>query len=302
MLILLIGLALIGVAVALALRAVAMPRARAAERLEIIEAYGFSRDTTSAAPFIADPEGGAMADFVTAIGAAVSTRFGRVRESDLRPELMAAGLYSVSPRTLLGYRAFAAVLLPLLILLLGASSGSAGLYILLAFVGGASGWMLPLVIVRRKARVRLTQIDRELPELIDILVVTVEAGLGFSGSLRIAARELRGPLQDELLLTLQEQSMGLTISEALEHQLKRCDTPAMRSFVRSVTQGEALGVSTGVIMRNLAVEMRKRRRASAEEQAQKAPIKMLFPLVFLIFPTLFIVLLGPAAFRIADTF
>ena len=88
--------------------------------------------------------------------------------------------------------------------------------------------------------------------------------------------------------------MGLATNEALANMLARADTPGMRSFVRSVIQGETLGVSIGQIMRNLAVEMRKRRRAIAEERAQKAPIKILFPLVFLIFPAMFVILLAPA--------
>ena len=84
--------------------------------------------------------------------------------------------------------------------------------------------------------------------------------------------------------------------------LRRCETPALRTFVRSVLQGESLGVSTGQIMRNLALEMRKRRRAKAEERAQKAPVKMLFPLIFLIFPAMFVVLLGPAIYAISKVF
>jgi tight adherence protein C len=95
-------------------------------------------------------------------------------------------------------------------------------------------------------------------------------------------------------LTLQEQNMGLSMQEALLKMLDRVDTPSMRSFVRSVVQGETLGVSIGQIMRDLANEMRRRRRAIAQEKAQKAPIKLLFPLVFLIFPAMFVVLLGPA--------
>jgi tight adherence protein C len=96
--------------------------------------------------------------------------------------------------------------------------------------------------------------------------------------------------------------MGLSMSEALRHMQRRVDTPGMQSFVRAVLQGETLGVPTAEIMRSLAVEMRKRRRALAEEKAQKAPIKILFPLVFLIFPAMFIVILGPAVYDFMKTF
>src|SRR5204863_2672021 len=91
-----------------------------------------------------------------------------------------------------------------------------------------------------------------------------------------------------------EQNMGLSIQEAMLHMLARCETPSMRSFVRSIVQGESLGVSIGQIMRDLAHEMRRRRYAVAQEKAQKAPIKILFPLVLLIFPAMFVILLGPA--------
>ena len=94
--------------------------------------------------------------------------------------------------------------------------------------------------------------------------------------------------------------MGLSVSEAIESLGRRADTPNVRTFVRSLTQGEKLGVSMGTTMRNLALEMRKRRRAYVEEQAQKIPIKMLFPLAFLIFPAIFIVLLVPPFIRVSD--
>ena len=164
------------------------------------------------------------------------------------------------------------------------------------------GWRAPLIVVDRRARFRLQEIDYELPELVDLLVVTVEAGLGFAGSLQVASERIGGPLGEELRLTLQEQNMGLTTEEALRNMLARADTPAVRSFVRAVTQGETLGVSIGDILRSLATEMRKRRRAAAEERAQKAPVKILFPLVFLIFPAMFVILLGPAVFDFIDAF
>jgi tight adherence protein C len=162
------------------------------------------------------------------------------------------------------------------------------------------GWMLPLVVIRRKARFRLDEIDRRLPDLIDLLCVMVEAGLGFGAALRMASDQAKGPLADEMRLTLQEQTMGLAVESALGNLANRCDTPAMRSFVRSIAQGERMGISTGQIMRNLSHEMRQRRRRSAEERAQKAPIKMLFPLVFMIFPSMFLVLVVPAIITLVN--
>jgi tight adherence protein C len=161
--------------------------------------------------------------------------------------------------------------------------------------------MLPLTVVRRRARLRTKKVDREVPEFIDLLVVTVETGQGLAGAVRVAGERLRGPLGDEVRLAVQEQAMGLSAHEALSNMVARSDTPALRSFVRSVIQGESLGVSIGDILRAIAVDMRKRRRQAAEEQAQKAPIKMLFPLTFCIFPSMFIVLLGPSVFDLVNT-
>jgi tight adherence protein C len=293
---LILGLLLVAVCALAVVRLVTAPRARAIQRIAEIEAYGSTAGPVlSSAGLPTEISGGGLSDLAGRVGAFVVRRFGRVREDHLRAELMAAGMYTTAPRTLLGYRVLAAVLLPALLLVLLAGSALA---ILLALVMVGLGWMLPLTIVRRRARQRIDQIDLALPDLVDLLVVTVEAGLGFSGSLRVAADQFTGPLSDELRLTLQEQAMGLAMSDALVHLLRRAETPSMSAFVRSVIQGESLGVSTGTIMRNLAVEMRKRRRKAAEERAQKAPIKLLFPLVFLIFPTMFIVLLLPAVFSL----
>jgi tight adherence protein C len=166
--------------------------------------------------------------------------------------------------------------------------------LLLAFLG----WFAPGFVIQRRAEGRLHRIDRGMPELIDLLVVTVEAGLSLSAALQLAGDRMKGPLGDELRIVLQEQRMGLTPVQALENMVLRCPTPAVESFTRAMVQGALLGVSIGAILRSLAVEMRKRRRAAIEQQAQKAPIKMLFPLVFMIFPALFVVILGPAVISI----
>jgi tight adherence protein C len=300
--ILLGGLFLAGAAVTLATRALAMPKVRAAETLGQIDAYGFTGRKAEA-----EARGGtlqpALDRLAYALGGMIAKRFGGLREEKLRAELMAAGMYGTTPRKFLGYRILCTFSVPAVWLW---SASAAGYPALLTGLGLAFalavGWVAPMTVVRKRAQRRFEQIDYELPELIDLLVVTVEAGLGFNGSLQVASERIQGPLGDELRLTMQQQSMGLTTNEALTNMLARSDTALMRSFVRSVLQGETLGVSIGKIMRDLATEMRKRRRQFAEEKAQKAPIKILFPLVFLIFPAMFVILLGPAVYAFTTSF
>jgi len=300
-LILILGLLLVAGAVALILQGWRFSHARTAETIEQIDAYGFSAKR----PVEADASGqstGAVARIADRVGSlAPSVATGGQRA--IRKQLIAAGLYDTSPRMVVGYRILLAAGLPLVWLWLAAATGFAfGMIVVGIIVLAILGWILPMLVLKRRARQRTEAIDYELPELIDLLVVTLEAGVSFVASLQMAAERLGGPLGVELRITLQEQRMGLTTNEALKGMLDRADTPGMRTFVRSVVQGETLGTSTGQIMRNLAGEMRKRRRSVAEERAQKAPIKILFPLVFLIFPAMFIVLLGPVAFTIGKIF
>ena len=140
-----------------------------------------------------------------------------------------------------------------------------------------------------------------MPELVDLLVTTVEAGVGFAAALQLVARRVEGPLGHELRITLQEQNMGLTIENALQNMLERVESASVRAFVQAMIQGQNLGVSIGKILRDLAVDMRKRRRQMAEERAQKAPTKILFPLVFLILPALFIIVLGGPMIGLGQT-
>jgi len=289
-LLLLIGLALAGIATVLVARAAFGSGGSETSHISQIRRYGFTRSRGDQAK---EAIGGIFGRAAESVGGKLGTQPEKM--SELRRQLVSAGMYRITPGRFLGYRMLASVGFPLMWIWFATTTGQSAVGILLGILACAGlGWWVPMQLVKARARRRLEEIDYELPELIDLLVVTIEAGLGFVGSLQMAAKRLRGPLGDELRLTLQEQSMGLSISEALHHTMLRADTPAMRSFVRSVTQGEQLGVSIGQIMRDLAGEMRRRRRSSAEERAQKAPIKILFPLVFLIFPAMFIVLLGPA--------
>jgi tight adherence protein C len=226
-----------------------------------------------------------------------------IRISALRQDLLRAGMHGTSAYKLLGYQALCALVVPFTMGWFATLAGYRPPVVVLAvLLGVAAGWILPHALVRRRGRLRLRELDNQLPDLIDLLVVTVEAGLSFAASLRLAADRMRGPLGQELRLTIQEQNLGLATNEALENLLTRVDTPALRSFVRSVLQGETLGVSIGQILRNIADDMRKRRRANAEERAHKAPVKMLFPLILFIFPAMFVVILVPAVYSFLDAF
>jgi tight adherence protein C len=298
---LLLGLVLTAIAVAMLARLLVVDRPVTGRALTQIDAYGYEAKAVAggaSAPSLT----GRVDTLATKVGDFVTSRMKGFQEDGLRKELQAAGLYTMSARKFMGYRLLATLALPALWLWFASVTGGGALRV----VGGlafalAFGWQGPMIVVRRRSRKRLEAIDAEMPELIDLLVTTVEAGVAFSGSLRLAATRFQGALGEELRLAIQEQEMGLSANEALTNMLARADTGAMRSFVRSILQGETLGVSIGKIMRDLAIEMRKRRRQLAEERVQKAPTKMIFPLVFLIFPGMFVVLLGPAALQILET-
>jgi tight adherence protein C len=294
-----IGLVSLAGSVVLAARALGQRRAFVVATLEGIGQYGFQAPAA-----LAETKRTALLGRLDRLADGVgdlASGLGWLREAEVRKLIRAAGAHKLTPRKVLGYRIIATVGLPAL-WLWAAAGGSAGRILLGLLVAIPIGWQGPLVLLRRRARVRLDAIDYAMPELVDLLVTTVEAGLGLAAALEVAARRLTGPLGEELRLTLAEQDMGLSTDEALANMLERVDTPAVRSLVRSLTQGSTLGVSIGKILRDLADEMRKRRRQKAEERAQKAPTKLLFPLIFLIFPAMFVVLLGPAVYAFLSAF
>jgi tight adherence protein C len=297
-LLLLIGILLTGVSIASLSRVILWPGVRQSSFgvPKRVQEYGFV--TAEEEEQNSGAVRGKLDEVATKLGAAIGGRAKGGSEARIRRDLIAAGLYHVTPGRFTGYRALSAVGFPLLWIWLGASVGvKAAPAVLLTLIIAFLGWWMPARVLQERGRQRLNEIDYQLPELIDLLVVTIEAGLGFVGSLQTASSRISGPLGQELQLSLQEQSMGLSIQEALLHMLGRCETPSMRSFVRSIVQGERLGVSIGQLMRDLAHEMRRRRHAVAQERAQKAPIKILFPLVLLIFPAMFVILLGPALYQ-----
>jgi tight adherence protein C len=290
-LVLLLGIILTGVAVAFAVRSVSYTRDRRRETLAQVGAYGF----TPARAEARQPRGLRELSnrLAESIGSFALRYLPESKERELLKLLRAAGHYQTKPATFLGYRIAFATILPLFWLWLAITTGALDARAFLAIsVIGALGWVMPKFFLERSGTKRMHRIDYEMPELVDLLVTTVEAGIGFASSLQLVSRRIQGPLGQELRLALQEQNMGQTIEDALEHMLGRVDTPALRAFVQAILQGQLLGVSIGKILRDLATDMRKRRRQMAEERSHKAPTKILFPLVFLILPALMIVSIG----------
>ncbi|NLG80119.1 MAG: type II secretion system F family protein [Firmicutes bacterium] len=174
--------------------------------------------------------------------------------------------------------------------------------VLLAFVAAALGWLVPEMMMQSKKKEREKQIRKSLPDVLDLLTVSVEAGLGFDAALAKVVERKKGPLADEFALLLQEIRMGKPRRDALREVSERVKIDDITSFIASVIQADQLGVSIANILRIQSAQVRTKRRQQAEEAAMKAPIKMLFPLIFFIFPTLFVVLLGPAIIQVAMTF
>jgi tight adherence protein C len=162
------------------------------------------------------------------------------------------------------------------------------------------GWYLPEWVVRSKSGKRQHQMQRALPDALDLLSITVEAGLGFDAAVARVARQAGGPLGEEFHRVLQEMQIGKSRSDALRDLADRTSIPELKSFVLAMVQADIFGISVAKVLQVQAKEMRLKRRQRAEEQAQKVPVKIVFPLILCIFPSLFIVLLGPAVITIYE--
>ncbi len=172
--------------------------------------------------------------------------------------------------------------------------------IVMAGVGVAALVILPNTRLDNKVKQRETAIRKALPDTLDLLVICVEAGLGFEQALTRVVDNVPGPLSKEFARMLGEVTAGSSRADALRNMQERVDIEEIRSFVLALIQADTFGVSIGSVLRGQADDMRIKRRQQAQERAQKAPVKMMLPMVFCIFPSLFIVILGPAAMNIYD--
>ena len=220
----------------------------------------------------------------------------------VRQRLMAAGLgLRITPTGFLAFKGFLALGGIFLGSLVGSGKGFGGVLMGAMFIG-AIGFLGPDYALTLKSRARKEKVKAELPDALDLLAVSVEAGLGFDASLAKINEHMDGPLAEEFGLTLSEMRIGEGRQEALKRLAERVDAQELSAFTRAIIQADQLGTSLGRILRVQAADARLRRQAAAEEKAMKAPIKMLFPTVLFIFPAMFLVILGPAILNVQKLF
>lgn len=295
LMLLVIALALLLGAVFLALEVASAPGRARRDLVRRSAAYGRSRQTAEqeVLPFRAR----VVTPLVTRLAAAMLRVNPRQSVDAVTARLTAAGMRGTSPQSFLAARAALGLGGLLLGALLGAASSPLTV-VLLAVALGGGGFVAPSYLVSMRARRRKEAILAALPDALDLLAVSVEAGMGFDAAMAKLTEHAKGPLSEEFELTLGEIRVGESRQEALRRMATRTSAQEVVSFVRSVIQADQLGISLSRILRIQATDTRLKRQLAAEERAMKAPIKMLFPTVLFIFPAMFIVILGPAMLSI----
>jgi len=226
------------------------------------------------------------------------------KETELGQKIARAGLSEkIAPRELLAVKYLAAAGTAALLWAVSEETGKNFVQVaLMGCAGLGLGWFLPDFYVNKKGQARRQEIEKSLPDVLDLLTVSVEAGLGFDGALMKVVEKTRGVLREEFAKVLQEIKMGRPRVEALRDMSLRAGVDDLSTFTGSVILADQLGISIGNILRLQSGQIRLKRRQLAEEMAMKAPVKILVPMVLFIFPAIFVVLLGPAAIQISKAF
>jgi tight adherence protein C len=242
-----------------------------------------------------------IAPFVSWMARAMMRLNAKQSLDSLATLLMSAGMRSTTPQTFLAAKGIAGGAGLVTGFVIGSFSSITGAVVFAAILG-AVGYIAPALVVTSRARRRQARILSQLPDALDLLAVSVEAGLGFDGAVMKLTQYMDGPLSEEFELALGQMRIGEGRSDALKKLAERAGTQEVSSFVRAIVQADQLGTSLGRILRVQATDTRLKRQAAAEERAMKAPIKMLFPTVAFIFPAMFIVILGPAMLSLGKVF
>jgi tight adherence protein C len=301
-----IGVAAIFLAIFLALAAFVTfvpERQRSSESLALLKAYGSDAVTGGPDEVQAGPDGllGSAFEQLAAVGRRISPA-GHIEK--LRLRLGEAG----SPEgwtvdRVLAFKVLAAAVATLLGLAVAALLHSGPVRLVsLTGLAGLAGFFVPNMVLYQTAHNRAERIQLDLPDALDLLTITVEAGLAFDAALAQVARNTTGPLAEEFFRVLQEMQIGLGRQNALKALAERADVPELHQFVSAIAQADAFGIPVGNVLRVQAQDMRLKRSQRAEEKAQKIPVKILMPLIFCILPVLFIVVIGPAGVGIYHAF
>lgn len=237
-----------------------------------------------------------VAPFVRALARLVSERMPGKLIQAVDATMETAGM-RMTVSTFMSIWATLVVLVPLATLgLVLVGGGTFDRFTVIGLLFWTAMWAyLPWFFVRRRAAKRARRIDRKLPDAIDLIVTSVEAGLGLQAAMLMVAEKFEGPIGEEFTQVVRETSLGRARSEALNAMATRAGSRDLSLFARAVNQAEQMGISISEVLRNQAAEVRDRRRQYAREQAAKIPVKLTIPTIMFIFPTLFLILLGPVA-------
>ena len=237
----------------------------------------------------------ALRPMIERLGALLSRSTPQEARKKLLAELDLAGRPgNLTPEDFGAVRIVAAAVMAALGLLLGLVLGSALYAVIALAVGTVLGYYLPQLWLRQKVTGRRTEIQKGLPDAMDLLVIAVDAGLGFDAALARVVEKYKNALSDEFAKVLKEVSLGKPRLEAMDEMGRASGVEDLHNFIQAIIQSEQFGTGIGKILRIQADEMRRKRRQRAQEKAAQATLKMLLPMVGCIFPTLWIVLLGPA--------
>lgn len=230
-------------------------------------------------------------------------KFGPKQSNErIRTNLQQAGNPgNLTPAMFVGVRIGLAVLLIFIFGFVTFSSTDFFRALLFTAIGGVLGYLLPSMWLGQQIKKRKHNITKQLPDILDLLTISVEAGLAFDAAMQRVTEKADNDLSKEFQRVLTDTRLGRPRRDALKDMANRTGVEDIQTFTAAIIQAEQLGVSISKILRVQADQMRIRRRQRAEEAAQKAPIKMLFPMVFLIFPSLFVVILGPAVPRLMES-
>jgi tight adherence protein C len=222
-------------------------------------------------------------------------------EAIQRKLALAGNPYRWTPADYLGIKIFAALVLGGLLFFMLTIGGDPGYALLFGGIGLAFGWFGPELLLRSKTQARQKQIQRALPDALDLLVISVEAGLGFDAAIQRLVEKRNDPLAAEFARVLAEMRVGRSRRDALKDMVLRTQVPDLNNFVGAILQAEQLGVSITKVLTVQAEQMRTVRRQRAEEKAAQLQLKLIFPLAIFIFPALCVVIMGPVWPTLANT-